>query len=240
VVAHAHHRGLTDAAAVSALLRPGPVGTVAGGMLASLPGVVVIALLAGGHIGAEWSGRTIRTMLTHEGRRGRVLLAKWASLWLASVGVMLACWAALAVAGPVLSSSAHLPHTTGGLWAGTATGAVQVGRALAILALFSGLGVAAASLTRNAVGTIAVVVGVAVVALMVGAVGSTAQWTPATSIQAWMHFDSGDGYLPTNYWSRFLSSGAALGTGRAVIELVVCATVVGLVTARRMRADVTV
>jgi ABC-type transport system involved in multi-copper enzyme maturation permease subunit len=209
-------------------------------MLASLPGVLVIALLAGGHIGGEWSGKTIRTMLTNEGRRGRVLVAKWVSLWVASAGVMLACWAALAVAGPVLSSSAHLPHTAGGLWAGTGIGFVQVGRALAILALFSGLGVAAATLIRNAVGTIAVVVGVAVVALMVGAVGSTAQWTPATSIQAWMHFDSGNGDLPTNYWSRFLSSGAALGTGRAVIELVVCAAVVGLVAARRMRADVTV
>jgi hypothetical protein len=153
---------------------------------------------------------------------------------------MLSCWAALAVAGPVLSWSVHLPHAAGGLWVGTSSGAVQVGRALAILALFSGVGVAAATLTRNTVGTIAVVVGVAVAILIVGAIGSTAQWTPATSIQAWMHFESGDGYLPTNYWSRFLSSGAALGSTRAVIELVVCSAVVGLVATRRMRADVTV
>jgi hypothetical protein len=209
-------------------------------MLASLPGVLAIALLAGGHIGAEWSGKTIRTVLTHEGRRGRFLLAKWASLWLAAVGVLLACWAALAVTGSFLSSSAHLPHPAGGLWAGTGAGAIQVARALTILAVFSGVGVAAATLTRNTAGTIAVVVGVVVVTLMVGGIGSAAQWTPATSIQAWMHFGSGDGYLPTNFWTRFLSGGTALGTGRAVIELLVCAGAVGFIAARRMRADVTV
>ncbi len=108
-----------------------------------------------------------------------------------------------------------------------------------MLALFAAVGVAAATLTRNTVGTIAVVVGVAVVALMVGRLGSAAQWTPATSIQAWMHFDAGSGYLPTNYWSRFFAKGAALGTARAVIELLVCAGLAGVVAGRRVRADVT-
>jgi hypothetical protein len=238
-LAQVHQQGRADGQGLASLLQPGRVGTVASGMLASLPGVLVVALLAGGHVGSEWSGKTIRTVLTHESRRWRVLIAKWASLWLGSAGVMIACWAALAVAGPLLASAGHLPHAHQGSWGGLGAGAGQVGRALLVLALFAALGVSAATLTRNTVGTIAAVVGVAVVALMVGELGSAAQWTPATSIQAWMHFDAGLGYLPTNYWSRFLSSGAALGTGRAIIELLACFGVLAFAAGRRIRADVT-
>src|ERR1700687_1134384 len=72
-----HGFRVAPARATSRLPRPGAVGQVAAGLLASLPGVFLVALLAGGHWGGEWSGRTIRALFTREGRRVRVLAAKW-------------------------------------------------------------------------------------------------------------------------------------------------------------------
>ena len=239
-VAAARQLALTDAADLAALLRPGRVGTVAAGMLASMPGVLVVALLAGGHVGAEWSGRTIRSLLTHERRRWRVLLVKWVSLWLAAVGCMLACWAALAAAGPVLSAVAHLPGNDLPWWDGTGATLVQLGRAAAVLAVFAAVAVAAATVTRNVVGTIAATIGLVAVTLMVGASATLRPWTPASSVQAWMGFGAHGGYLPTSYWSRFLDDGAALGTARAVLGLLASAAVAAVVAGWRMRADVTV
>ena len=44
--------------------------------MASLPGALALALLAGAHIGGEWSGRTMKNLLAQQGRRWRVLAAK--------------------------------------------------------------------------------------------------------------------------------------------------------------------
>lgn len=239
-VAAARRLALTDAADLAALLRPGHVGAVAAGMLASMPGVLVVALLAGGHVGAEWSGRTIRSLLTHERRRWRVLLAKWVSLWLAAVASMVACWVALAAVGPVLAAVAHLPGRDTPWWDGTGATVAQLGRAAAVLAVLAAVGVAAATVTRNVVGTIATTIGVVAVALMVGASATLRPWTPASSVQAWMGFGAHGGYLPTSYWSRFLDGSASIGTARAVLGLLTASVVAAAVAGWRMRADVTV
>jgi hypothetical protein len=68
-----------------------------------------LEVLAGGHVGGEWSGRTLKNLLTQCGHRGRLLAAKLGSLWLAGVGLVGVCWAALAVAGPVLAKVDQLP-----------------------------------------------------------------------------------------------------------------------------------
>jgi len=97
------------AAHTAAQLDPLAAGAEAAGLMASLPGALALALLAGGHVGGEWSQRTLKNLLTQHGRRWQVLAAKLASLWLAGVGLVAACWAALAVAGPILVRVNHLP-----------------------------------------------------------------------------------------------------------------------------------
>jgi hypothetical protein len=54
VIAHAHGAARAAAAATGQLAQPGEVGHVAAGMLASLPGLLLIAMVAGGHWGGEW------------------------------------------------------------------------------------------------------------------------------------------------------------------------------------------
>ena len=96
VINRARADALTAARATRQLEQPGAVGQVAAGMLASLPGLLLVALISGGHWGGEWGSRTIRVLLTREGRRTKVLLAKWLTVWAAGVWTMIACWAVLA------------------------------------------------------------------------------------------------------------------------------------------------
>ncbi len=51
----------------------------------------------------------MKNLLTQHGRRWPVLAAKLASLWLAGVALLAACWLALAAAGLVLGRLDHLP-----------------------------------------------------------------------------------------------------------------------------------
>ena len=98
-----------EPAQVAGQLAPAAAGAEAAGLIASLPGALAMALLAGAHVGGEWSGRTMKSLLTQHGRRWQVLVAKLVSLWLAGLGLIAACWAALALAGPVLARVSHLP-----------------------------------------------------------------------------------------------------------------------------------
>ncbi len=102
VIGQAHAAANAAAAATSTLAQPGEIGHVAAGMLASLPGLVLIALVAGAHWGGEWGLRTIRQLLGRQGRRGLVLVAKWLTITSAGIATMLTCWAVLALAGPLL------------------------------------------------------------------------------------------------------------------------------------------
>ena len=108
VVAHAHAAARTAAAATSLLAQPGEVGHVAAGMLASVPGLLLIALVAGGHWGGEWGSGTIRQLLTRQGRRTWVLAAKWLTIWAAGVAALVCCWLVLAVAAPLIVAGAGL------------------------------------------------------------------------------------------------------------------------------------
>ena len=109
VVAHAHASARAAAAATSLLAQPGEVGHVAAGMLASVPGLLLIALVAGGHWGGEWGSRTIRQLLSKQGRRTRVLTAKWLTIWVVGVATMVCCWLVLAAAAPVIVAAAGPP-----------------------------------------------------------------------------------------------------------------------------------
>jgi hypothetical protein len=233
-------RDLAAEADTAAQLDPLAAGAEAAGLMASLPGALAIALLAGGHLGGEWSGRTLKNMLTECGHRWRLLAAKLISLWLAGAGLIAACWAALAVAGPILVRADHLPdpHQTAAEAAGWA--ASQAGRALLVLAVFSAVGVLAAVVTRGAVGTMATSAGVVVLTLVAAALPATGRWTPATWVQGWMGFATGLGSvtpLPSNFWSRFITTGSppghVLGFTGLVTTIAGC-TLVALALFRRV------
>lgn len=194
---------------VAGQLGPLAAGAEAAGLMASLPGALALALLAGAHIGGEWSGRTLKNVLTQHGRRWQVLAAKLASLWLAGIALVAVCWAALAVAGPVLVRLDHLPaaHQTAAHALGLA--ASQAARALLVLAVFAAIGLLAAVLTRGTIGTTAAAAGAVICMLVLATLPAVARWTPATWVQAWMGFPAGQASvttLPTNFWSRFISA----------------------------------
>ena len=197
---------------VAGQLTPAAAGAEAAGHVASLPGALAMALLSGAHVGGEWSGRTMKSLLTQHGRRWQVLAAKLASLWLAGVGLMAACWAALAVAGPVLARLNHLPDPRQTAGQGLGLAGSQAARALLVLAAFAVIGLLAAVITRGTIGTTATMAGVVIAMLAVASLPAAGRWTPATWVQGWMGFPAGLASitaLPTNFWSRFIGAGGA-------------------------------
>jgi ABC-type transport system involved in multi-copper enzyme maturation permease subunit len=227
-------------ARVAAQLNPVAAGAEAAGLMASLPGALALALLAGGHIGAEWSGRTMKNLLTQHGRRWQVLGAKLVSLWLAGIGLIAACWAALAVAGPVVSRLNHLPDPHESLHSALTLAGSQVARSLLVLAAFAAIGLLAAVVTRNTIGTMATTAGVFVVMLVAASLPGLGRWTPATWVQGWMGFPAGLASitsLPTNFWSRFINGGGSppshlLGLAGLAALLVACTGVAARIFSR--------
>src|SRR4051812_10150920 len=183
--------GLAAARHTAAQLNPVAAGAEAAGLMASLPGALCLALLLGGHVGGEWSGRTLKNLLTQQGHRWRVLAAKFASLWLAGAGLVAACWATLAVAGPILVRADHLPHPHQSMLAAAKWAGSQAARSLLVLAAFVAVGLLAAVLTRNTIGTMAACAGAFLGMLVLASLPSAAPWTPATWVQGWMGFPVG-------------------------------------------------
>jgi ABC-type transport system involved in multi-copper enzyme maturation permease subunit len=239
VIAHAHSAARAAATATSALAQPGEIGHVAAGMLASLPGLMIIALVAGGHWGGEWGQRTIRQLLSRQGRRGLVLAAKWLTIWAAGVATMLICWAVLALAGPLIAAGAGLPAAHSGLWAGLGSSAAAAGRAGLVLGLFSAVATTAGTIARSQLATTAITAGVFLLALLLAGIASIGRLSPASFIQAWMNFPA-NGYLPTNFWSRFAGSGHQAGQLAGLLGMTITAAAAALTARWRFAADVTV
>jgi ABC-type transport system involved in multi-copper enzyme maturation permease subunit len=222
-------QALAEPEQVAAQLTPAQAGAEAAGLMASLPGALALALLAGAHLGGEWSGRTLKNVLTQRGWRWQVLGAKLVSLWLAGAGLVVVCWAALAAAGPALVRANHLPAAHTSVWHGLGLAGSQSARALLVLAAFAVIGLLAAVLTRSSIGTTAAAGGAVIAMLAAASLPGAGPWTPATWVQGWMGFPVGQASitsLPTNFWSRFITAGGAapghLGglTGLAALCLV--------------------
>lgn len=240
VIARAHTAAFAAAQAASRLAQPGQVGHIAAGMLASLPGLLLIALVAGGHWGGEWGSRTIRSLLAREGRRTRVLVAKWITVWAVGVATLLACWLVLAIAGPVAAAASGLPDPGTSLWAGLGSSLASAGHAVIVLGLFAAVAIAAGTIARGQLATTAITAGSMLIALLVAGIASVGQWSPASFVQAWMSF-SANGYLPTNFWSRFLSSsGPQLGAVAGLVGIAATGLVAAGIARWRFAADVTV
>jgi ABC-type transport system involved in multi-copper enzyme maturation permease subunit len=238
VIAHAHAAARAAAAATAQLAQPGEVGHVAAGMLASLPGLLLIAMIAGGHWGGEWGSRTIRQLLCREGRRSRVLAAKWLSIWIAGVLTLLACSLVLAGAAPVIAAVAGLPAAHAGLWAGLGSSLSAAGRAAVVLGLFAAIGTAAGAVGRGQLATTALTAGSMLLALLVAGIADLGRLSPASFVQAWMTFGPA-GYLPTNFWSRFAGAGSSLGELAGLAGILVTVVVAGGIARWRFAADVT-
>ncbi len=238
VVAHAHDVARTAAAATSLLAQPGEIGHVAAGMLASVPGLLLIALIAGGHWGGEWGSRTIRALLARQGRRTWVLAAKWLTIWAAAVATLLCCWLVLAVAAPLIVAGAGLPAAHASTWAGLGSSASAAGRAVIVLGMFAAVGTAAGAIARGQLATTAITAGSMLLALLISGIASVGWLSPASFVQDWMGFDAA-GYLPTNFWSRFVSGGQQPGELAGLAGIVVTAAGAAVIARWRFSADVT-
>jgi ABC-type transport system involved in multi-copper enzyme maturation permease subunit len=239
VTAHAHTAARTAAAATSLLAQPGEIGHVAAGMLASVPGLLLIALVAGGHWGGEWGSRTIRQLLARQGRRTWVLAAKWLTIWAAGVAALVCCWLVLVVAAPLIVAGVGLPAAHAPMWAGLGASASAAGRAVIVLGLFAAVGTAAGTIARGQLATTAITAGSMLLALLVAGIASIGRLSPASFVQAWMRFDAA-GYLPTNFWSRFVSGGPQPGELVGLLGIVLTSAVAAVIACWRFSADVTV
>lgn len=239
VVSRANSDALTAARATTQLEQPGAVGQVAAGMFASLPGLLLIALVSGGHWGGEWSARTIRPLLAREGRRTRILVAKWLTVWATGVATMIACWVVLALLAPVLAATSGLPASGMSLWHGLGSSAAAVGHAVVVLGLFSAIGIAAGTLARGQLAATAIAAGTMLLALIVASVGGIGALSPASFVQDWMNFGSAS-YLPTNFWSRFVAAGPQAGQLTGLAGIIATMAIAAAVARWRFAADVTV
>jgi ABC-type transport system involved in multi-copper enzyme maturation permease subunit len=166
---------------------PLAIGALAAGMLASVPGALVLLLLAAGHVGNEWSGHTIKQVLTQEGRRWRVLAAKLASLWLMAVGLLLVAWAALALLSLVFRTYrvGGSALSTEGAWR---LAGPLAGRSLLVLAAFVVVGVLASLVTRNTLGGLALGFAFVIGSLVLGNVAVMSRETLSYWVAGWMGF----------------------------------------------------
>lgn len=140
-------------AAASLEQNPLGAGVQAGGAMASLLGFVLITILAAGHVGGEWSGRTLRPMLIRQPNRWRVFSIKVLSLWIASLAILLITWAVLAIFALAFRAISPLePIGIAGFPA--SSGPSEMGRAALILAVYSTLGTTLAMIARSVVGTL--------------------------------------------------------------------------------------
>jgi ABC-type transport system involved in multi-copper enzyme maturation permease subunit len=166
---------------------PLAIGALVAGMLASVPGALVLLLLAAGHVGNEWSGHTIKQVLTQEGRRWRVLTAKLASLWLVAAGLLLLTWTALA-----LLSFVFRTYKVGGSAMSTQAAwrlaGPLVGRSLLVLAAFVVIGVLASLVTRNTLGGVFLGFAFVIGSLVLGNLAFMTRGTLSYWVAGWMGF----------------------------------------------------
>ena len=108
-----------------------------------------------------------------------------------------------------------------------------------VLGLFAAVGTAAGAIARGQLATTAITAGSMLLALLTAGIASIGRLSPASFVQAWMRFDAA-GYLPTNFWSRFVSGGQPPGELAGLLGIVLTGAVVAVIARWRFSADVTV
>ncbi len=198
-----------------AMQTPSGVGYLAAGMMASLIGAVALLLLAGGHIGNEWSGRTIKQVFVQEGRRWRVVLAKFVSLWLVGVLLLIVVWAGLAALAPVLAPLYRLRAPSVSAGAALRISLPVVWRALLVLAAFAALGTLCAAVTRNTLGAFFLGFAFVIASQFLAGYKVIGRWTLTQHVAGWMGFHPSDIVL-NHFWRDDFSQIGSGGHGGAV------------------------
>ena len=167
-----------------------PLGAVgfAATLSASLLGGLLVLMLAGAHVGGEWSGRTIKEMFLHDGRKWRFLAVKILSVWIGAAIMLAAAALALAVFGALTQDLVRLPGSV--TWSDAwHVAAPLVGRALVVLLFFAILGTCTGVLLRSTLGSFFVALFLlfaSVIAAM--AWRSQARFMPGRWLGTWMGF----------------------------------------------------
>jgi ABC-type transport system involved in multi-copper enzyme maturation permease subunit len=190
---------LADVRASAQVLSPLGTGRLAAGMMASLMGAVVLLLLAGGHVGQEWSGRTLKQILVQEGRRWRILAAKLVSLWLAGMALIAVAWIALAALVPILNAAypLHVPIDAGSALAGSLG---DLARASLVVLIFAALGLLTAAITRNTLGAFFLAFAFIVATMILAGFPRVARFTLTYWVAGWMRFGQRLGAVQTHIW----------------------------------------
>jgi hypothetical protein len=181
----------------SASLDPVGSGGIVAGFMASLIGVLVVAGIAGAHVGGEWGRGTVRQALSVDPRRPRFFVFKVLSVWAFGAGLLLASWLALVIASPFLRDRYEVPPAPPGADFATFT-AQQILRALVVIGVVAILGTAVAVFVRGSIGTLGVTAGIIIASFIATASDSTFKLSPAYWVAAWMRFE------PTTLWRDHL------------------------------------
>jgi ABC-type transport system involved in multi-copper enzyme maturation permease subunit len=227
-------RGASEARAAELIRSPLGAGRMAAGMMASLVGAVVLLLLAAGHLGNEWSGRTIKQVLTQEGRRWRVLAAKLASLIVAGVTLLLVLWAFLAALAPLFDAVYPLGVR---LSAGTDLHAsLSAGwHSVVVIVAFAVLGMLCAVITRNTLGSFFLGFAFVIATIILSTFSAVTRWTLAYWVTGWMRFHTPNG-LVTHLWrDEFPIHAPSVTAG--LVGLAVFAAVCGALSLARLQGS---
>lgn len=177
----------------SAALDPVGTGGVVAGYMASLIGVLVVAGIAGAHVGGEWGHGTIKQVLAVDPRRLRFFILKVLSVWIIGIVLLLAAWLSMALASVLLDRWYDVPPAPSRLDFAAFT-AQQISRALLVIGVVSVLATTVAVFVRSAIGTLGATAGILVAAFIATASQSTFRLSPAYWIAAWMR------YKPVTFW----------------------------------------
>ena len=219
---------------------PTGIGRVAADLMASIPGLVAMLVLAGGHVAGEWSGRTLKSLLMQDGRRWRWVAGKIGSLWLVGIAIELALWAALALWTFALRRWWPVPAHLG-LAHGLGLALPDVGRSLLVIAVFAAIATLAAILTHSMLGTVLGGVFVIGGSMAMSNIAFTRE-LPSYWLVGWMRFHAPGGSTPYALWNDKFPPGVPypsliIGIVGMVGLFTLCVALSGLQFAR---TDVTV
>jgi ABC-type transport system involved in multi-copper enzyme maturation permease subunit len=176
-------------------------GQMAAWLFASILGAIAVFLLAAGQFGGEWTGGTIATVLTQDSRRWRLLTAKLISLLVLTEGLLLLTWATLAALALLFQSQYPMPAGNQVSNADAiAVAAPVLARSVLVTAAFCVLGVLAAVITRNALGTLLLAIGSLIVWMMFVLIGPLVKISIGYWVTGWMGFTN-DGFSSGQLWS---------------------------------------
>jgi ABC-type transport system involved in multi-copper enzyme maturation permease subunit len=132
------------------------------------------------------------------GRRWRVLMAKFLSLFGAGVGILLVIWLFLALLAPVFDAAYPL-HAAVPAGRAVAGSLETSARALLVIAAFAALGTLSALITRNTLGGFFLGFAFVVASLILAGFKAVATVTLTYWVAGWMRFRS-DSSILTHIW----------------------------------------